>query len=52
MNDEFSTYLSGERLYGDDFTIEEIQKWFADEAEGYADLGAKEKIDTNTFIIN
>jgi len=43
MNAEFSTYLSGERLYGDDFTIEEIQKWFADEAEGYADLCAKEK---------
>lgn len=41
MNDKFSTYLSGERLYGDDFTIEEIQKWFADEAEGYADLYAK-----------
>jgi len=43
MNAEFSAYLSGERLYGDDFTIEEIQKWFADEAEGYASLGAKEK---------
>ncbi|MBU2634762.1 MAG: class I SAM-dependent methyltransferase [Nanoarchaeota archaeon] len=43
MNDKFSTYLSGERLYADDFTIEEIQQWYADEAEGYADLGAKEK---------
>ena len=43
MNDELSTFLSGERLYGDDFTIEEIKEWFADEAEGYADLGAKEK---------
>ncbi len=42
-NDELSTYFSGERLYGDDFTIEKIQEWFADESEGYADLGAKEK---------
>jgi ubiquinone/menaquinone biosynthesis C-methylase UbiE len=44
MNDDISTYLSGTKLYGDDFTIDEIQKWFADEAEGYANLGAKEKI--------
>lgn len=43
MNDELSAYFSGERLYGDDFTIEQIQEWFADEAEGYANLGAKEK---------
>lgn len=43
MNDEFSTFLSGKSLYGDDFKIDEINKWFADEAEGYADLGAKEK---------
>jgi len=43
MDKNFSTYLSGESLYGDDFTIDEIEKWFADEAEGYADLGAKEK---------
>lgn len=41
MTDEFSKYLSGERLYGDDFTQEEIVDWFADEAEGYAELGAK-----------
>jgi SAM-dependent methyltransferase len=43
MSDGYSTYLSGEKLYGDDFTIEEIQKWFADETEGYANLGSKEK---------
>ena len=42
-NEEFLTYFSGEKLYGDDFTIEKIQEWFADESEGYADLGAKEK---------
>ena len=43
MNDDISIYLSGTKLYGDDFTIDEIEKWFADEAEGYANLGAKEK---------
>jgi len=43
MNDDISTFLSGEKLYGDDFSIDEIKNWFADEAEGYADLGAKER---------
>ena len=43
MNDDITPYLSGIKLYGDDFTIDEIKKWFADEEEGYANLGAKEK---------
>jgi SAM-dependent methyltransferase len=38
-----ATYLSGERLYGDDFGADEIARWYADEAEGYADLGAAER---------
>jgi len=37
---DISQYLSGEHLYGDDFSTEEIEAWFADEAEGYAELGA------------
>ena len=36
------TYLSGEKLYGDDFGPEEIRRWFEDEKEGYADLGARD----------
>jgi SAM-dependent methyltransferase len=31
-------FLRGERIYGDDFGIDEIQKWFDDEREGYAEL--------------
>lgn len=42
MLDDFSKFLSGEKLYGDDLSNEEIAKWFADEAEGYANLGAKD----------
>jgi SAM-dependent methyltransferase len=34
--------LSGQALYGDDFTAQEIESWYADEAEGYADLGSRE----------
>lgn len=36
-----SDYLSGRRLYGDDFSEDAIQAWFEDEKEGFADLGAK-----------
>lgn len=34
-------YLSGQKLYGDDFGPDEIRAWFEDEREGYANLGAK-----------
>lgn len=36
-------YFSGDRLYGDDFNAEQIEDWFADEKEGYADLGSKDQ---------
>ncbi|WP_367322976.1 class I SAM-dependent methyltransferase [Streptomyces sp. HUAS ZL42] len=31
-------YLSGRELWGDDFTHEQIESWFDDEREAYADL--------------
>ena len=34
-------YLNGDRLHGDDFSQDQIAEWYADEREGYADLGAK-----------
>lgn len=33
-------YLEGKKLYGDDFSIEEIMRWYNDEKEAYAELGA------------
>ena len=27
MKEDISVYLSGEKLYGDDFSIDEIEKW-------------------------
>jgi len=36
-------FLNGEKLYGDDFTSEQIRKWYEEESEGYADLGSKDK---------
>lgn len=35
-------YLQGEAIYGDDFTVEQIEKWYQEETEAYADLGSKE----------
>lgn len=43
MSDEYTAYFSGKKLYGDDFSPEQIAAWFQDEAEAYADLGAREK---------
>ena len=35
-------YKAGEAIYGDDFTIEQIQQWYDEETEAYADLGSKD----------
>jgi SAM-dependent methyltransferase len=35
--------LRGEELYGDNFSLSEIEAWFKDEEEGYYDLGSKER---------
>lgn len=35
-------FFSGEKLYGDDFTPDQIARWYDEEAEGYANLGNKE----------
>ena len=34
-------HLSGETIYGDDFTIEQINNWYQEETEAYANLGSK-----------
>jgi SAM-dependent methyltransferase len=35
-------YLSGRELWGDGFSVDEIERWLEDEREAYADLGAAE----------
>lgn len=40
-SDDFNQYLSGKKLYGNDFHIEHIEKWYEEEKDGYANLGAK-----------
>ncbi len=37
---EIDMCLKGDRLYGDDLSEAEILAWYADEGEGYANLGA------------
>ena len=38
MTSTFEKYADGKALYGDDFSSEEIEAWFRDEREGYANL--------------
>lgn len=38
-------YLKGIKLYGDEFSAAQIEKWYMQEAEAYADLGSKKKED-------
>lgn len=35
-------YASGEVVYGDDFSLAQIEEWYQQETEAYADLGSKE----------
>lgn len=35
---EFECYFRGEKLYGDDFTLEQIEPWFREEQQGFFDL--------------
>ena len=39
MDEVAVNYLSGDRLYGDDFQLDQLEAWFADEREGFANLG-------------
>lgn len=41
MSIDFGSYLRGERLYGDELEPDETREWIADEAEAYAQLGAR-----------
>jgi SAM-dependent methyltransferase len=38
---DMAPYFAGKVLYGDDFGAEQVADWYRDEAEGYADLGAR-----------
>jgi hypothetical protein len=36
--EDFDEFLTGVKLYGNDFSLEEIRQWYEDEKEGYAGL--------------
>ncbi|MDP3392411.1 class I SAM-dependent methyltransferase [Sediminibacterium sp.] len=39
--DNIEEFFSGKKLYGDDFTIDQIKSWYSAEEEGYAELVKK-----------
>jgi len=41
--DSIMEYFSGKKLFGDDFSEEQIYKWYKEEEEGYANLGSNDK---------
>ncbi len=42
-----NSYLNGVELYGDDLSLDEIDQWYEDEKEAYANLGAS---DRSTYV--
>lgn len=36
-------FFSGEKLYGDDFNLSQLQKWYEKEEEGYSSMGAADR---------
>lgn len=42
-------YLDGEHLYGDDFSIQQIEEWFRDEEEGYAQIAQSDRNKDGTY---
>jgi SAM-dependent methyltransferase len=42
-NIDLTPFFNGEKLYGDDFSIEQIQDWFNSEKDAYAKLGIKDR---------
>jgi SAM-dependent methyltransferase len=45
MPDDMAFYFEGDKLYGDDFTPEQIKRWHEEESEGYGDLIHQENQD-------
>ena len=41
IENEFNQYFSGKKLYGDDFSADEIFRWYQDEQEAYTNLYAR-----------
>lgn len=38
MNDSMKKYFEGRKLYGDDFSLAEIENWYISESEGYHEI--------------
>jgi len=42
-------YLTGEKLYGDDFSLKQIQSWFDDESHGFDELEGEAEKKSNEY---
>ena len=47
--EEMEPYFSGKKLYGNDFTEEQIRQWFRDEELGYYNPGSHSEGGTHEY---
>jgi SAM-dependent methyltransferase len=40
---DMTPYFSGKKLYGDDFTLEQLRAWYDKEEEGYSSMGSSDR---------
>ena len=45
-------FLTGELLYGDDFDLQQIEKWYKEEEEAYAELEGRDVTQDNFEYTN
>lgn len=50
--DEMEKYFTGEVLYGDDFSEDEIKQWYSQEAEAYANLYGNNMAEGSSYGYN
>lgn len=51
MEDKIKDYFEGKKLFGDDFSQEQILKWYEEETEAYANLGSGNS-ETYSYLYN
>ena len=52
MHEDMTLYFSGEKLYGDDFTLNQIEEWYKDEQEELPILVQRTDRTTSIVFIN
>ena len=52
MKKVMNEFFSGKKLYGDNFNLNQIKKWYDDEKEGYSELISLKKYFYGYYELN